>query len=132
MNKKNAQIVIPNNLTPPPEDHEIKIARILAEHYNCIVEFLKPINSYKIKTPDFVMNGLLWEIKSPIGNSKKHTIKDQFKNAKGKMHHLVIDGSRTKLSDDFIEGRIRFELNTHRSVKKMLFIKKSGEVIEVK
>jgi hypothetical protein len=132
MDKEKAAVIIPNNSDILPEPHEVTVAWILARHYNCLVEFLKPINSYKIKTPDFVMNGVLWEIKSPKGNSKKHTIKDQFKNAKGKMHHLVMDGHRTALDDSFIENKIRFELQTHRSVKKLIFIKKNDEVIEIK
>jgi len=125
-------VIIPTTLDVAPEPHEVELAWILARHYQTIVEFLKPIKGYRIKTADIVMVGLIWEFKSPKGNSKKHTIKDQFNRAKGKKRHLVIDGRRTKLEDDLIKERILFELKTHKSVQKLIFVTKSGEVVEIK
>ncbi|MDR0854387.1 MAG: hypothetical protein LBN34_08450 [Clostridiales Family XIII bacterium] len=127
-----AKVIIPKNLNAPPEQHEIEVAWIFAFHYNCRVEFLKPNEGYKIKTADFIMNGMMWEIKSPKGNSREHTIKRQFRNAKGKNQYLIIDGRRTKLDDKFIIGRIRFELELHPSVRKLIFIAKDKKVLAMK
>ena len=127
-----AKVVISDNINPKPEPHEIEVARIVALNYNCTIEFIQPLGGYKIKTADFVMHSHMWEIKSPQGNSKEHTIKDQFKKAKGKNHYMVIDGRRTPLPDEIIINKIYFELTKHKGVKKLLFISKSEKVIEIK
>jgi hypothetical protein len=132
MSDATGKIVVPFDIKPYPEPHEIEVARILSEHYNCAVNFLKPIDCYKVKTADIVMMGNIWEIKSPTGNSRKNTIKGQFSKAKGKKHHLIIDGRRTKLPDEFVIDRITFELTVHKSVKKLLYVTKEKIVLEIK
>jgi hypothetical protein len=125
-------VIIPSDHPNPPEPHEVEVAWILARHFNTVTEFLIPVEGYGVKTPDIVLLGLIWEIKSPEGNSKKHTIKGQFKKAKNKKRHMIIDGRRTKLKDSFIIDKIVFELETHRSVKKLLFVTKTEEVLVIK
>jgi hypothetical protein len=126
------QVIIPAGHPNPPETHEVDAAWVLARHYSTVVEFLIPVDDYMRKTPDIVMLGVEWEIKSPKGNSRRNTIKDQFMNAHGKSHHLVIDGGRTPLDDVFILGKIHYELSNHRRIKKLLFITKERKVLEIK
>jgi len=133
--KDYSNVIIPSDMIVAPEIHEIQVAWILARHNNCIIEFLKPINSYKTKTADFVMNGLIWELtelKSPTGSSKKHTIKRQFFKAKGKRQNLIIDRRRTKLEDGFLLSKISYELKQHRSIRKLLYITKNEKIGEIK
>jgi len=66
----NPEVLVSESIKPRPEVHEIEVAWILARHYCCIVEFLQPSAGYKMKTPDIVMNGLMWEIKSPTVTPK--------------------------------------------------------------
>ena len=132
MKTDKAQVIVSNNLNPQPEPHEVEVARIIARYYNCSIEFIQPLGGYKIKTADFIMNSQMWEIKSPQGNSKEHTIKDQFQKAKGKNHFMIIDGRRSPLEDELITKKIYFELTKHKGVKKLLFIAKSEKVIEIK
>jgi len=131
MPKQKAEVIIPEGMKPRPEDHELAVAWILAKHYNCLVEFLRPVAGYRTKTPDVVMNGVMWEIKSPTGNSRKSTVEYQFKGLK-QSRNLVLDGRRTRLSDVFIESQIRQEIVRHSRVGKVLFIAKSGKVIELR
>jgi hypothetical protein len=126
-----AQVIIPGSIDTPPEPHEIASAQILARHYNTVVEFIKPNISYKIKSPDFKMNNISWELKCPTGNSKKHTIKDQFERSKGK-HHLIINGQYTPLTDDHIIGRFGFELEKHKDIRRLIYITKEQKVLEIK
>lgn len=129
--EKKSQVIIPPNSLNPPERHEIEVAEILARHYKCVVEFLIPIDDYMRKTPDIVMNGILCEIKSPTGASKKHTVKYQFDRATAQHANcLVFDGRRTKLPDDFLLNAIKRELGYRRRIKRVIFITKSGSVIE--
>jgi hypothetical protein len=130
---KKPDVIIPKNHPNPPEDHEIEAAWILARHFNTIVEFIIPTTGYGIKSPDCLFINLIWEIKSPVGNSKKNTIKNQFDNAKGKRKQLVIDGRRAKrLSDEFIISKVRYELKRHRSIKRLIYITKDEKVLEIK
>jgi len=63
---------------------------VLERHYNRAVDFLCPVDDYKRKTPDIVMNGQLWEIKSPIRKSK-NTIKRQIKRAVKQSCNIIVD-----------------------------------------
>jgi hypothetical protein len=128
---RSAQVSVPTNHPNPPAEHEVEAAWILARHFNCTVEFLIPVDDYKRTTPDIVMLGILWEVKAPKGTSRKYTIKDQFKRASKQSKNIIIDGRRTKLSDDFIENAIRYELKTRHQIKRLLFINKSARVVEI-
>jgi hypothetical protein len=124
------QVIIPTGQTKPPEPHEVEAAWILARHYSCTVVFLIPIDDYKRKTPDMVMQGLEWEIKSPTGNSK-NTIDRQLKRAVKQSKNLVFDGRRTALSDSDIEKIVALEMRRRGSIQKVIFITKLGRVIEI-
>ena len=85
-------------------------------------------------TADVIIGNQLWEIKSPVGNSHKTTIAEQFSRAKKQSHYLVIDCARTKLSDDFVTKEARRQLVTPRikhSIKKVRIITKAGQIIDI-
>jgi len=100
----------------------------LAWHFQCVVEFLTPVDDYKRKTADIKMLGILWEMKSPIGTSKS-TIGNQFRVAAKQARHIVIDTRRTMLEYENIEKMVIFELKNRPSVKKVVLIDKSNKVI---
>ena len=127
-----SKVIVPIQHPNPPEPHEIEVAHILAKHYNCTVEFLIPIDDYKRKTPDIVMLGRPWEIKSPTGDSRKYMVKYQFARA-SKQHarSLIFDGRRTKLPDDFLLEQVRKELAIRRRTREVIYITKSSKIIEL-
>ena len=125
-----AQIIIPDAHPNPPEDHERLVASILASFFNCTVEFLIPIDDYKRKTPDIVMNGIIFEIKSPTGNSR-HTVRNQFDRASSQhASGLILDGQRTKLDDATLKKQIMRELAMRHRIKRVIFITKSQKILE--
>ena len=130
MKAKNSKVIIPSNLDNPPEENEIQIAQIIAEHYNARVEFLRPIDDYKRKTPDIKFNGKLWEMKSPMGKSR-NTIGRQMKRAMKQSKNIVVDGGRSPLTDDVIIGELRKQCIERRSIRKLIFITKSKKVVEI-
>jgi hypothetical protein len=96
-----------------------------------VVEFLIPIDGYKTKTHDMVFEGLIWEMKSPKGNSKT-TVGNQFKkSSKQRARYIVFDARRTRLQDDDIKSKIRYEVSRRRSIKRVLLIVKDGAVLEI-
>ncbi|MDR0852958.1 MAG: hypothetical protein LBN34_01130 [Clostridiales Family XIII bacterium] len=125
-----ANVIIPTNLDNPLEAHEIEAAWIIAKHYNEVVEFLRPIDGYRVKTADLVMNGVIWEVKSPIGKSK-NTVEYTMRRAGKQSKYLIFDGRRAPLTDGFIEKKIVFELGKRRTIKKVVYIRKNKEVIEL-
>jgi hypothetical protein len=66
-----------------------------------------------------VMQGLEWEIKSPMGKSK-NTIGNQFIRAAKQSKCMVFDGRRTPISDTDIEKNIELEMTKRSSIKKVI------------
>lgn len=74
-----------------PRDHEMSAAILLAEHFGCNIIFLRPGRQ---RTPDIEVNGVRWEIKSPVGSGKKTT--DYYK-ALSRIHaYLKIESHHIK------------------------------------
>jgi len=89
---------------------------VLANHYQCTVEFLIPVDDYKRKTADVKMLGVEWEIKCPTGMSKS-TIRNQFRRASGQSKCLIID--------------LLYQIKERPYIKKVILIDKSIKVIEI-
>ena len=130
MDNSIVQVIIPANLPNPPEPHEVEVARIISKHYQQTIEFLKPIDDYKRKTPDFVMVGILWEIKSPQGKSRA-TIGRTLKKASKQSRNIIIDCRRMALPYEKIVSMLRFELSKRRQIKRVVLIAKNKEVVEI-
>ena len=130
MKNQDIKVIIPSNLDNPPEDNEIQIAQIVANHYNARVEFLRPVDDYKRKTPDIMFRGQLWEMKSPMGKVKS-SIERQLKRALKQSRNVIIDGRRSPLADDIMEAELRRQCILRRSMKKLVFINKNEFLIEI-
>jgi len=126
--KNPGQVIFPVNHPNPPEQHEVDVAHILARHYRTTVKFLVPIDDYKRKSADIVMNSVAWEIKCPTGNSKA-TIGNQFRRANRQSKNIVIDTRRTKLIFDEIEKMVQRELKKRPSIKKVIIIDKFEKIV---
>ena len=125
------RVIIPNTINPLPNEHEISAAHILARHYKTIVEFIAPIQSYKQKTPDIIMNGLLWEIKSPNGSSKKTTVEKQLRTALKQSNNVIFDSRHTKLTQGVIIRQLLENAKLHKKTSKIILISKDEKVIEL-
>ena len=125
------QVIFPVNHPNPPQQHEIDIAYILASHYRTTVEFLIPIDDYKRKTPDIMMLGVPWEIKSPIGASKS-TIGNQFRMASKQSGNIVLDVRRSNLDFNRVEKSVLFEMSKRPYIKKVILVGKFEKIVEIK
>lgn len=90
-------------LTP----HELKAAAILSAHFGQEVVFISAARGYKLKTPDVEMNGQMWEIKCPRGNSTKTTVKQQLKRGKHQSRNIILATFATPLWDKFIIKEVK-------------------------
>ena len=126
--QRKAQIVIPAGLCPWP--HELRVAQILslAGH---TVEFLPTRSS---KTADILLDGIEYEIKSPRTN-KTNTLEHLIKKALRQSSNIIIDSSRTngkKMRDDQIRAFLISKARRHRQIKRLLFITRGGQIIDIK
>ncbi|MCL2037850.1 hypothetical protein FWG95_02500 [Candidatus Saccharibacteria bacterium] len=126
------QVIVPDDMKNSPQTHEVSAAEIVAKHFKSVVQFIDPLDDYKRKTPDMVMNGRVIEIKSPEGNSQKSTVRHQIDRASRQLvSEMIFDGRRTKLSDDFLRKEILRELQKRRRIKRVIFISKTEKVLEI-
>ena len=122
-------IIIPPQLAPIPQDHEISAAIILANHFTTNVTFLERLNS--LHSPDLKINNLIWEVKSPKGNGKR-TMQNNLREADNQSPNIVIDLRRCKMHSSQAISRIKCELRQANKIKRLLVIKKNGEVLALK
>ncbi|MDR1358128.1 MAG: hypothetical protein LBJ48_02060 [Coriobacteriales bacterium] len=127
---RNPDVIIPPNHPNPPDSHEIEAAWILARHFGTVVEFLIPTNGYKTKTADFVIDGLIWEMKSPTGKSK-NTVGFAFKRGSKQARCIVLDARRIGLREHEALKYVQREYERRRKIRRVLFITKSLQVLDL-
>jgi len=77
------------------------------------------------------MNALAWELKSPLGKSKR-TIRDKLSIAKTQSPNIIIDSRRTSLSDMEIEADLRRQIILKKSIYRLILITKDEKVLVIK
>ena len=60
--------IIPNGVILEPHEYET-VTFLTEQGFN--IELIKPTHTPKMKNPDIMMNGLIWEMKCPQGKSWK-------------------------------------------------------------
>jgi len=128
-NKKIGKITRPSNIKPEP--HEIKTAEFFANRGHNI-EFLEPSWTKGSKTPDIQMDGLLWEIKVPQGNSKR-TIENNYRIAEKQAQNIIFDLRRLPIDETKAISQIRQQFYLRRrNTLRLLIITKSGQLLDIK
>jgi hypothetical protein len=120
-------VIVKTTVNNRPQNHEMAAAIILAQHFKTDITFLRPTAN---KSPDFNINGVIWELKSPIGNGK-YTIQNNLREAKRQSSNIVVDLTRIKLHEQRAISQMNYILRTHtvRSIKHLIVIKKSKNVV---
>ena len=116
-----------SKLNNPPEKHELRAAQYFAERgYD--IEFIPTSNIPEIHTPDILMDGKEWEIKSPIGKSKR-TIEKNLLLALKQSQNIIMDLRRINISEAQCISKIEFNFKHKGSIKRLLVIRKNGELL---
>lgn len=126
---KKHQLHISSAIKPYLEAREISAAMIMAQYFRSDVTFIKR-NSHA-KTADFKIGGVVWEVKSPVGDGKR-TVQNNLRSAEEQSPNIVMDLRRCKMHIRKAESRIRYELARAHKIKRLIIISKTGKVIEVK
>lgn len=130
MNNQTKGKVDTSLLTHEPEPHEQATADYFADQgYD--VTFLRPRNIKGLKNPDFMMNGKIWEVKGPVGKSKR-TFEDDLRKAMRQSSHIIIDLRRAKkISEKWYIDKLRRE-SVSPEIETMVVIRRSGGRLDIK
>lgn len=121
------KVIIPVGLKPFPARYEISAASLLANYFKANVEFIPRSNH---KTPDFLIDGLKWELKSPTG-SGRHNIRHQLQGAVQQSHFIIFDARKSKIHMTKIRHELAYQFKLAKNVKRILLIDKSKKIIEL-
>ena len=81
--------------------------------------------------PDLMINGTMWELKSPTGQSRR-TIQNNLRRACQQSQNVIIDLRRCPQKDARVIARIKHELSGANKIKRLLVIKKNKRVVVIK
>ena len=111
--------------------HEMDTAKALADA-GYSVEFVMRSEEQRAKSADALIDGELWEMKAP--RSGKASAVD--KNVRKALHQakcIVFDSRRMKnMPDATVERELRKSVKVLRSVRRLLFVNRNGEVVDIK
>ena len=121
------KVIIPVGLKPSPAPHELSAAALLASHFQADVEFILRSNQ---KTPDFLIDGLRWELKSPTG-SGKNNIERQLQTGLKQSRNIIFDARRSKIHISKIRDEIGRQFKLARNIRRLILIEKSKAAVEI-
>jgi hypothetical protein len=125
---KRGEILIPAGVDIWP--HEMSTAQALAAAGKDI-EFIKPAKRHHAKSPDILMDGLMWEIKSPK-TDKLTSIERNHKRASKQADCIIIDSRRVhKLKDASIQTFLVAKLRQQKTIKKVIFVNRKRQLIDI-
>lgn len=116
-----------SKLSSPPEKHEINVANLFSD-LGYDVTFIKASNIPDIHTPDILMDGVEWEIKSPLGKGK-HTIERNIKNALLQSNNIIFDLRRINIPEDKCISRLKNEFKIRKEIHRLYIIKMNSDMI---
>lgn len=131
MKPKSGKIIIPPGVFV--DVHEKIAADYLAINLQSDIEFLSPTRRKGVRTPDILMCGKKWEIKSPTGKSAR-TIENTLRAALRQSLYIVLDLRR-------MDGRIpsyklikeaERRFNDAKIMKRLIIITRQGHHIDLK
>jgi hypothetical protein len=125
---KLGKITIPYGVTP--QLHEIATAKFFNK-LGKDVEFLVPVDKDHVKTPDIKMDGVLWEIKAPTGNSPR-TIENTLREALTQSRNIILDLRRIKLNGDKAISQIKRNFELSRKIYRVIVIRKDKTILDIK
>lgn len=127
-NRKKGRIIVSpgvKNIWP----WEMHSALALKE-FGYVIRFVPSHSS--IHSADAYLDNTLFEFKSPEGSTIKCIENNLQKALRYQSHNIVIDSSRTKkIQDRSIKNYLIARMRRKRGIKRLLFVSKTGEVIDI-
>ena len=127
MAKKTYNVIVPSDYKIQPA--ELDAASILADYYKTDIRVLSPSKDYKVKTADFVINGVSYELKSPITKSVR-SIENMIHLATKQSGNVVVDISKSKITEKRMIKLCEDLLKYYKKLNKIVLIVKNKKVLE--
>ena len=93
------------------------------------VELIRPTRTQKIKNPDALIMGTIWEVKTPT-SCNKTTIKNRFREAADQATHIVFDLRNIRKHSDDVKKQLINLFMEEGLVHRMIIIEKSGKALD--
>lgn len=116
-----------SRLNNPPDKAEFEVAKFFARQGKDVV-FIPPSAIPNQHRPDILMDGVEWEIKCPVGSSKR-TIENNLRKALTQSHNVIFDLRHMKLSEKEGTAKLNKEYQNNPQLRKLYIIRKDGTVI---
>lgn len=126
--RKIIDVLIPPGYKPPKKD--IEVAWILAKNHKTTVNILKPVNSYKIKTPDFFFNKNYYELKV-ITSTQVRQLLVQLERAKKQSSNIILDIRKSKINEKRAKA-ICAEFTKNNKKYNVSLIVSSDKILDIK
>ena len=122
------KVIVPGGCDIWP--HELNTAKALSRKGHTI-EFLPRIEGTQVKSADILMDGIVWEMKSPTSSSIK-SLQKVLRRAGKQSHNVVVDTSRMKgVSDRDAQRELSRLLPLVASVHRLRMVTKNRNVIDI-
>jgi hypothetical protein len=120
--------IIPNGVIL--EKHEYKTILIFTE-MGIDVELIPKSERKGIHTPDVIMDGLRWEMKSPKGEGK-YSMQNTIQKAVKQSRNVIVDLRRVKRSQGRCLQELKKEFDNSNSLQRLKIITKSHRILDYK
>lgn len=128
MQKREYSVIVPKSVFPKPSAREMSAAYILLDYFKADIEFTPRNNQ---KTPDFMIDGIEWELKTPIGTGK-YNIQHLLHAAIQQSRNIIIDARFSKMHLSKIVNELkRHSTLTTKGIKHLIVITKSKKIIVI-
>lgn len=94
------------------------------------IELIKPTRTQRVKNPDVLIMGAVWEVKTPI-SSNPNTIKNRFREATEQATKIVFDLRNIKRNSDKVKEQIIGLFSGNGKVRHMMIIDNNGELLDI-
>ena len=129
MTKRQDKITAPSYLNI--QSHEMATARSIAD-IGYDVDFVPRMSGNKVKSADFMANGVLWKVKSPTSNQLR-VVEKRLREAIHQSRNIIFDSRRMKrLSDRQIQGEVEKWCQILTSIRRLLYVNREGKVVKIK
>ena len=117
-----------NNVVMEP--HEYSTVNVLLSHQED-VELVRKSRTPHTRSPDIVMRGMFWEMKSPDGKGSR-SVEHALRRATHQASNVIIDLRRIKISDEILILLLKKLFLELRSTRNLWIITKQVEIIRLK
>ena len=129
MPKAQGKIIIGPGINVWP--HELKTAEALAAA-GYVVEFIKRSEKRNDKSADVRIDGLIWEMRAPKSGGTD-MVQKNLRLALHQSSKAFLDSRRMKsLPDKVIEREVRLRANELKTLRRLIYFNRSGDVVVIK